>query len=182
MAGVISELCSNIVKDLWNTAVQYNIWFTITHLSRKSNTERYIASCFLNDKTEWEVSPFMFYCITHHHEVAPSINLFASCLKWKLLVYSSFGPNPFFSYVDAFTFVWSAFDCVYAYPPFNLLSRILAKIKRDKDTTISNLPMLAKQSMVHYDGVSTTWTYPHTHPLLDIPTPTKDLVPGISTP
>ena len=86
IAGVTFELCSNIVEDLWNTAVQYNIWFKITYLTRKLNTERYIASCFLNDRTKWEVSPSMFCCITDHHEVAPSINLFASCLNWKLLI------------------------------------------------------------------------------------------------
>ena len=67
IAGVTSWLNSNIVKDLWNTAVQYNIWFTITYLTRKLNKERYIASCFLNDGTEWEVSPSMFCCITDHH-------------------------------------------------------------------------------------------------------------------
>ena len=145
MGGMSSKLRTKIVRDLWNTAVENNTWFTITHIPGILNTESDIASRFLNDRTEWEISSSLFNKIKLHHAVTPSVNLFASRLNKKLPNYCSFGSDPFCSYVDAFTFSWDKFPCSYIYAPFNLLSRVMAKLKQDKATALVICPAWPNQ-------------------------------------
>ena len=111
----------------------------------KLNTESDSASHFLNERTEWEFNPATFRKIFKKFLVAPSIDLFTSRLNRKLPVYASFSPDPFCSFMDAFTFSWSKFQCVYTYPSFNLLSRTLAKIRQDGATTIIICPCWPNQ-------------------------------------
>lgn len=59
----------------------------------------------------------------------PGIDLFASHVTSKCAVFYSFKPDPYAIGVDAFTFTWE--DRSYAFPPYNLLSKVLNKIKRD---------------------------------------------------
>ena len=122
MGGMSSELCTRIVRDFWNTAVRNNTWFSITHIPGNLNTKSDIASRFLNTRMEWEISPSLFNRIKCHHNMAPSIDLFASWLNKKLPKY-----------------------CVYIYAPFNLLSRVMAKIKRDRATALVICPAWPNQ-------------------------------------
>ena len=128
MGGVTSELHTKIVRDLWQEATDRNIWLSISYLPGIQNSAADFVLRVLSDRTEWELNAAIFHKICHNLAVNPSINLFASRLNHKLPTYSSFGPDTFCTYVDTFSFSWNEFDCVYAYPPFNLLCRTLAKI------------------------------------------------------
>ena len=60
----------------------------------------------------------------------PDIDLFASRLNAKLDQFVSWHPEPGALAVDAFSISWSNQKC-YAFPPFSLLTRVLAKIRND---------------------------------------------------
>ena len=82
----------------------------------------------------------MFKQICQHFKIYPQTDCFASRLNNQVAIYASFGPDPFCSYVDAFTMDWSHFETIYCFPPFNLLCRTLAKIRRDKATALVVCP------------------------------------------
>ena len=145
MGGVTSELHTKIVRDLWQEATDRNIWLSISYLPGIQNFATDFVLRVLSDRTEWELNAAIFRKICHNLAVNPSINLFASRLNHKLPTYSSFGPDPFCTYVDTFSFSWNEFDCVYAYPPFNLLCRTLAKIRQEGATALVICPAWPNQ-------------------------------------
>ena len=63
--------------------------------------------------------------------VSPEIDLFASSANAKLPRYISWLPDPHAYAVDAFIVSWQDLT-FYAFPPFSLLPRVLAKIIQDK--------------------------------------------------
>lgn len=86
------------------------------------NTEVDFQSWNFSDNTEWQLYP------DHFREVVkrlgnPDIDLFASRLNHKTACYASLFPDPESTYVDAFSFSWSDFNLVYAFPPFSLMDR-----------------------------------------------------------
>ena len=130
--GGMSELCSKIAADLWTLIQKHNMWIEISHIPRVLNTESDWASRTLSERTEWMLNPFVFHYLCKHFKVKPSIDLFASRLNNQLPTYYSFGPDPYCSWVDAFTIKWDKTTCYYLFPPFNLIHRALAKIKQDR--------------------------------------------------
>ena len=70
----------------------------------------------------------------NHFNFFPDIDCFASRSNCQLPSYISFKPDPFTTYVDAFTVNWHKFK-PYIFPPFNLISRILQKIRVDRTKT-----------------------------------------------
>ena len=132
MGGMQSELRSKIATDLWTLIQQHNMWLVISHIPGILNTESDWASRTLSERTEWMLNPPLFRHICKHFGVHPSIDLFASRLNNQLPHYYSFGPDPYSSWVDAFTIKWDKNTCYYLFPPFNLIHRALAKINHDK--------------------------------------------------
>ena len=70
----------------------------------------------------------------------PSIDLFASRLNAQLPSYISWLPDPYCTQVDAFTLHWQCFYA-YTFPPFILLSRVIAKTRRDRATVLLVCPL-----------------------------------------
>lgn len=60
----------------------------------------------------------------------PKIDLFASRLTHKLPVYCSKSFDPFCSKINAFSFSWTT--DIYAFPPINLIAKVISKILTDK--------------------------------------------------
>ena len=145
MGGMTSDLRMNIARDIWLESVENDCWLSVSFLPGVLNTEADIASCFLNERTEWMIAPILFKTICDNFKMKPEIDLFASRLNTHLPVYASFGPDPNCSFVDAFTFDWSQFTYCYAYPPFNLICRTLAKFRRDKAKGILICPAWPNQ-------------------------------------
>ena len=61
----------------------------------------------------------------------PDIDLFASRLNKRIDKFVSWFPEPGAFKFDAFTIPWYGF-CPYAFPPFNLVGRVINKIIADK--------------------------------------------------
>ena len=59
---------------------------------------------------------------------SPTIDLFATHLKWKLPLYCSLIPDTQAVFEDAFRYLWNHLD-VYAFPPFHLVERVVARVR-----------------------------------------------------
>ena len=79
---------------------------------------------------------------------SPSLDLFATHLNAKLPVYCSLVPDPQAIFEDAFRHPWDNLD-VYAFPPFPLVGRVVARGQRDpKSLHDSGRPSLAGEQVV----------------------------------
>ena len=110
----------------------------------------------------------------------PDIDLFASRLNAKLDQFVSWHPEPGALAIDAFSISWSN-QKFYAFPPFSLLTRVLAKIRNDVALVLLIAPTwstqpwypmllqlaIARPVLFHY--VDHLLTLPHSnqvHPML----------------
>ena len=75
----------------------------------------------------------------------PTIDLFASRGNNKVKTFYSFYPDSLVSQVDAFSFYWSQ-DIIYAFPPFNLIPRVLQKIENEKIEENLIVPIFVNKS------------------------------------
>ena len=74
----------------------------------------------------------------------PTIDLFATDVSAKCSNFISFLPSPGCYEVDSFTIDWSNLR-FYAFPQFNLISRVLRKVENDKATGILVVPYWPSQ-------------------------------------
>ena len=138
MGGSKSMECNNIANRIWSWCVSHNIWLTITHIPGKLNEIADRKSRVFNDFTEWMLDPSIFMQIERRLG-RPKIDLFASKLNCQIKPFVSWGRDPEAQAVDAFTFPWE--DLSYAFPPFCLIQRVLAKVERDGTDIILVAPM-----------------------------------------
>ncbi len=69
----------------------------------------------------------------------PDIDCFASRINCQHKCYVSFRPDPYASFVDAFSINWTQHNC-YVFPPFSMIGRVLQKIRIDKATVLCVFP------------------------------------------
>ena len=143
--GMNSELRSKIVTDLWCLADSINSWISITHIRGIDNISADLASRIISTHSEWRLHPQMFRDICKHFNLSPQVDLFASMLNHQVSTYYSFAPDPYCTGVDAFCFEWESEKLFYCFAPFNLLYRILAKIRRDRSRVVMVLPQWQNQ-------------------------------------
>ena len=87
---------------------------------------------------EWSLNPYMFEKVCEKFG-KPEIDFFAARLKAKCERSVSFKPDQYEFAVDASTQNWNDIKG-YAFPPFRLIGRTLAKIKRDEASVIVVVP------------------------------------------
>ena len=75
----------------------------------------------------------------------PDIDLFALRLNTKIDCFVSWHPEPGAMAVDAFSISWANLKC-YAFPPFSLLTQVLAKIRNDKALVLLIAPVWTTQN------------------------------------
>jgi hypothetical protein len=78
----------------------------------------------------------------------PNIDLFASSRSCQIPKFISWFPDISCSAVDAFTVKWS--DGFYAFPPFNLVGRVIRKIFYDNASGIVVVPQWPNQPWFPY--------------------------------
>ena len=91
------------------------------------------------------LSRSIFSDAVNHFNVFPDIDCFASRINCQLPRYISYKPDPFATYVDAFTVNWKKFK-LYIFPSFNLIGSILQKIRVDQTTTLCVSPKWPSQA------------------------------------
>ena len=128
--GMVSKYCNDLAFDIWSWEVKKDIWLSASHVPGVENNIADLKSRYFYDNKEWSLNPYIIEKVCEKFG-KPEIDLFATRLNAKCELYVSFKPNPNAFAVDAFTQNWNDIKG-YAFPPFSLIGRILAKIKREE--------------------------------------------------
>ena len=129
--GTKSKACDRVAREIWQWCQERNIWLSACHIAGVLNVEADEASRCFNDRTEWMLDKDVFRQLTNLLD-RPDIDLFASRLNRQLDRYVSWKPDPEAEAVDAFMADWSMYDYAYAFPPFSIIARCLAKLAEDQ--------------------------------------------------
>lgn len=138
MGGTHSEIMDSITKEIWEWAIKRNIHLTAVHIPGIENVKADFLSRHFLDQMEWKLNPHLFQEIVHvlFH---PQVDLFASRLNYQLPKYVSWQPDQTAWKMDALSIPWKNLKA-YAFPPFNLISQVLQKVRRDNPLMILVTP------------------------------------------
>ena len=95
------------------------------------------------DSSEWKLNPTIFMKLCQMRGT-PEINLFVSRVSHQLPQYISWKIYPFSQDRDAFQISW-IHKFVYAFPPFELIGRVLQKVNQDQCLMLIITPALQDQ-------------------------------------
>ena len=141
--GVVSEKCNQIAVEIWQWAIDRDIWLSATHIPGKLNKEADQASRVFNDRTEWMLNPKVFSDVSAILG-RPDIDLFASRLNKQLNLFVSWHPDPEASHIDAFTLSWAG-KFNYIFPPFSLINQCLQKLALEQAKALVIVPVWPTQ-------------------------------------
>jgi len=139
MGGTRSVACNNIALSIWDFCIKQNFWVSAAHIPGVDNTIADNQSRHFCDNTEWQLLPEHFTAITQSLNFMPTVDLFASRINHQLNEYVSWHPDPNTIATDAFTIPWTNIK-FYAFPPFSIIGRTVAKIIRDAASAITIIP------------------------------------------
>lgn len=148
--GVVYSL-NLLANKLWLWCKNRNIWITARHIPGLKNTIADFKSRKFNDSLEWSLCQSIFKNIVKQWS-NPDVDLFASRLNCKVKQFVSLEPDPDATATDAFSVDWGAFKLCYAFPPFNMIGRVLQKCVQDKAQLILVVPKWPTQHwfpMIH---------------------------------
>ena len=180
MGGIKSPSLNSLSRTLWKWCIERNIIISAQHIPGKENLVADSLSREFSSNLEWSVDNDIFNQISNMTFV-PDIDLFASRLNAKTDCFVSWHPEPGAMAVDAFSISWANLKC-YAFPPFSLLTKVLAKIRNDKALVLLIAPVwttqnwyplllqLAVEQPIILPQKDNLLTLPHTqelHPLRD---------------
>ncbi|XP_057316824.1 uncharacterized protein LOC130657847 [Hydractinia symbiolongicarpus] len=143
MGGLHSIACNKLAVEIWEFARTCDVWLSACHIPGVLNTIADYKSRQFQDNIEWSLNVKQFNIISNIFWKF-DIDLFASRLNAKCEDYFSLRPDPDAKAVNAFAQTWSNLN-FYAFPPFNLIGKVLAKINIDQATGILVVPFWSSQ-------------------------------------
>ena len=127
--GTHSKILMDITSQMWGWCMERKIYISAEHLPGRLNTVADQESRARPDSSEWKLNPAVFQQLMSR--LSPcQIDLFASRLTTQLPLYYSWKPDPNSVATNALDQSWSKVRA-YAFPPFALILRCLAKVKRE---------------------------------------------------
>ena len=140
--GSAKEMCNAIARLIWIWCLEKDNKIVAVHLpgtlnvdaDKESRRKRY---------PEWVLNRDVF-CALNKVMGPFSVDLFASRTAHQLDKYVSWKPDPGAWKIDAFSFDWTD-EKMYCFPPFCMLSLILARIRMQKATLTIIAPQWPKQ-------------------------------------
>ena len=128
--GTHSKILMDITSQMWGWCMERKIYISAEHLPGKLHTVADQESRARPDSSEWKLNPSVFKQLMTR--LGPcQIDLFASRLTTQLPEYFSWKPDPNSVATNALDQNWAETRC-YAFPPFALIGRCLAKVNREK--------------------------------------------------
>ncbi|OXA56621.1 Polyprotein P3 [Folsomia candida] len=124
-------------KKLWRWAESHDITIAANYINTKDNYVADKLSRKQNDSSDFMLSTFYFDRICREFGV-PEIDLLVSHGTTQCKRFYSYKPDPTSEGIDAFSFTWV--EHFYAFPPFNLVNRVINKIIEDKSEGIVVVP------------------------------------------
>ena len=123
-------------------ALRYCLWqeipIIVEYLPWVLNGEANHESCVYQDNSNWQLDTTVFAEIQSQWETM-EMNLFVDRLNTQLKVFASWRPDPMAKVTDAFSFAWKD-SLLYAFPPFCLVGRCLAKLAKDGGEMVLMVP------------------------------------------
>ena len=128
MGGTKSYKCNEITREMILWCKEKDIWLTACFIAGKLNVKADALSREFNLNLEWALNDEDFQSLCKYLG-KPNIDLFASRVNHKLPAYYSYYPDPNAVAINAFAHKWDGF--VYIFAPFNLITRVLGKLRQD---------------------------------------------------
>ena len=138
MGGTRSSVLVGIAQELWGYALTKQITLIAEHLPGKGNHKADWESRHFRDSSNWKLNLSIFQALDQLWGPL-EIDLFADRLNAQLMNYVSWFPDPFAQATDAFQIPWSKLKG-YSFPPFSMICRCLAKIRKDQATIVMITP------------------------------------------
>ncbi|KAJ1197977.1 hypothetical protein NDU88_001821 [Pleurodeles waltl] len=143
LGGTRSKPLADLAKSLWEYCLLNEIPLSAEYLPGSLNQAADWHSRFLRDYSDWKLHPSIFRSICC--KWGPfAIDLFASRLNSQLPLFFSWRPDPVALASNAFLQDWSQ-AINYAFPPFLMITRVLAQIRRQKATSVLVVPFWQSQ-------------------------------------
>ena len=141
--GGTKPKCNKIAREIWMWCYHNNNWVSAAHLPGSKNIRADRESRSTHDNMEWQLNPKNFADICKKFGT-PKIDLFASRLNHQVEKYISWKPDPLAYAIDAMSETWD--DDFYAFPPFNMIGKVLQKIELEKCHGIIVVPQWCTQT------------------------------------
>ena len=143
MGGTKSRHLMEKAKTIWDFLLSRGIMLTAEYLPTELNVEADHESRNVADWSEWKLSARAFN-LTCQWFGLPEVDLFASRTSHQLENYMSLKPDPQCIAVDALQQNWNR-GFLYAFPPFNLIGRVLRKVQSQQASLILIAPLWVTQ-------------------------------------
>ena len=144
MGGTKNKYLTQKSKELWEYLLSKETTLTAEYLPSELNERADHQSRNVQDWSEWKLCPQIFREICKKLGT-PDIDLFASRTSHQLPAYMSLKADPNCRAVDALQQRWTPFF-PYAFPPFNLIGRVLQKTLKEQASIILITPIWTTQS------------------------------------
>ena len=138
MGGTRSPELLQVAKEIWDYLLANRIAVTAEYLPSSLNIQADWQSRNHKDSSDWKLNPKIFSQIVKIRGI-PQIDLFASRLNHQLPKYMSWHPDPGSCAVDSLQHPWRNLYR-YAFPPFCLIGKILAKVRKDQSLLLIVIP------------------------------------------
>ena len=119
-----------LAKEIWDYLLSRQITITAEYIPSHLNVIADRESREIQDRSEWKLSPVIFQRVCRVLGT-PDIDLFTSRTSHQVPAYMAWKPDPGSIATDALQQSWSN-HFPYAFPPFCLIGRVLAKLKKEK--------------------------------------------------
>lgn len=140
--GCRSGECHRVATDIWKFCEEKRIWVFASYISSKENVEADALSRWEVESNDFGLNLELFNNICNELG-SPTIDLFATRHTRKCTKFYSWFPDPEAAGTDAFTHKWMEY--FYAFPPFNMIGRVLRKVIDDKANGIVVVPRWPSQ-------------------------------------
>jgi hypothetical protein len=138
--GTHSPQLLHLTLALWEWCIQRDIFLVAHHVPGKSNSLADRESRVFLDNSDWMLDPNIIRPLLGPCQT----DLFATRLTHQLPIYVSWRPDPKALQSDAFSLNWKGLKG-YAFPPFNLIAKVLNKILEDQTEILLVAPIWQAQ-------------------------------------
>ena len=133
-----SQELLQVAKEIWDYLLANRIAITTEYLPSSLNIQADWQSRNHKDSSDWKLNPKIFSQIVKIRGI-PQIDLFASRLNHQLPKYMSWHPDQGSSAVDSLQHSWrNLYE--YAFPPFYLIGKVIAKVRKDQSLLLIITP------------------------------------------
>ena len=139
MGGTKSQACDAMAHKLWVWCEARRLHLSAVHIPGVDNTCADGLSREFDSNTEWQLNVDIFQEL-HRLAGRLDVDLFATRLNHQLPVYASWQPDPGASWIDTLRQLWTDMN-FYAFPPFNLIHRVLRKFKMESASRLLIVPL-----------------------------------------